>query len=217
MKNTLKEINPDNRKFYIKILIIGTKEVGKTQILNGICKKDFQTEYNPTFGMDFCITKYKDINPSITFQIIEIGGKFPPPNDVIKNYVIDTDCFLCVYDASKESTLKKLEKIIIEFKSFIPNDNKEQFWYFIRNKCDPKETPPEEIDKNFFENLQLTYIKHIDFNAKLHNKFTFLLSDIIEQMKNFMRFNTHQNEETQLDIYNEKNQKEKKDGICVIF
>lgn len=37
-------------KYKIKLLVIGSTEVGKTQIINRLCDTNFQENYEPTLG-----------------------------------------------------------------------------------------------------------------------------------------------------------------------
>ena len=107
MKNEItptKIINKDD--LYYKIMIIGTNNVGKTQILKSFCKEDFEENYFPTFGMDFRVQKYFFENFSTTVQIIEVSGKNTPPKDLLRPYILDSDCFICVYDVFKKRISK---------------------------------------------------------------------------------------------------------------
>ena len=101
MKNDL-NIERDKDDLYYKIMLMGSKGVGKTQILKSFRKELFQEKYKPsTFGMDFRVHKYFSKNVTVTVQIIDVSGDNYPTKDIINEYILEADCFICIYDNTK--------------------------------------------------------------------------------------------------------------------
>ena len=126
MENIINQ-NPNNASkehLYYKIMLIGSKCVGKTQILKKFCKEEFEEQYIPTFGMDFRIQKYFFENSTITIQIIEVSGSNVPPLELLKDYILDADCFLCIYDISKRDSVNELNNMVSNYERIIGLDNK---------------------------------------------------------------------------------------------
>ena len=60
--------------FYIKVLVIGDVEVGKTTIFNQFTKHEFYPSYSPTTGYDFFSVKLKTNNKVMKLQIWDTSG-----------------------------------------------------------------------------------------------------------------------------------------------
>ena len=132
--NEYNNMNFKQVDIYYKILLIGPRKVGKTQILRRICKEDFNENYSPSFGIDFRILKYHSEN--LVVQLIELAGKAGISSEIIKDYIIESDCFICVYDITNINSVQELISLVKFYENIIPENNKEQFWYFVGNKND---------------------------------------------------------------------------------
>ena len=60
--------------FYIKVLVIGDVEVGKTTIFNQFTKHEFYPSYSPTTGYNFFFVKLKTNNKVMKLQIWDTSG-----------------------------------------------------------------------------------------------------------------------------------------------
>lgn len=188
MKNEFNQINSKKDDLYYKMMIIGSKYVGKTQILKRFCKEKFEEKYYPTFGMDFRVQKYFFENITTTVQIIEVSGTNAPPRELLRDYLLDTDGFLCVYDISRRDSINELNNIIADYERIIgTNNNKKQCWYFIGNKCDimNRECPSNPAD--IFEDTPLGTIGFIEISAKGNKFIDNMFNNIIFQIKNNKR------------------------------
>ena len=134
--NDYNNLNYKRMEIYYKILLIGPRKVGKSQILRRICKENFNENYSPSFGIDFRIQKYYSEN--LIVQFIELAGKACISDEIIKDYIIESDCFICVYDITNINSVQELISLVKFYENFIPDNNKEQYWYFVGNKCDDK-------------------------------------------------------------------------------
>ena len=182
MENDFNQMNFEKMGLYYKIMIIGDENVGKTQILRRLCNEEFDENYSPTFCMDFRIQKVYDEKSKLTVkvQIVEVSGKFLPPMDILKEYIIDTDCFICVYDISRKESVEKLNDIIEGYESIMSDSNnrtKRQSWYFVGNKCDLKD---RKVPDNPFGTRQFLEVSAKDnrYIDKMFNNCVFHESNI---------------------------------------
>ena len=60
--------------FYIKVLVIGDVEVGKTTIFNQFTKHEFYPSYSPTTGYNFFFVKLKTNNKVMKLHIWDTSG-----------------------------------------------------------------------------------------------------------------------------------------------
>ena len=188
MKNEIipsKNINKDD--LYYKIMIIGSSYVGKTQILKRFCKEEFEENYFPTFGMDFRVQKYFFENFTTTVQIIEVSGKNAPPKDLLRPYILDSDCFICVYDVSKKDSVNELNDIISDYEKIIDNRNKSQCWYFVGNKNDTINRECSNNPADIFSYTPLGTIGFIEVSAKENKFIENMFNNTIFQIRNVKR------------------------------
>ena len=200
MKNSYNQINSKKDDLYYKMMIIGSKCVGKTQILKRFCKEKFEEKYNPTFGMDFRVQKYFFENITTTVQIIEVSGNNAPPHELLKDYLLDADGFLCVYDISRRESVNELNNLISDYERIMGtdnnnnnnninnnNNNNKQCWYFIGNKCDivNRECPSNPAD--IFDYTPLGTIGFIEISAKNNKFIDNMFNNVIFQIKNNKR------------------------------
>ena len=188
-------INRQNTKrmdIYYKVLLIGPRRVGKTQILKRICHEDFNENYSPSFGLDFRLQKYYSDN--LVIQIIELADKTYSCHDIVKEYIIDADCFICIYDITNINSVRELIDLVKNYEEFIPQDNKNQCWYFVGNKSDDKNRECTNRPENLFSYVPYNNIGFIEISAK-ENKF---IDDMFRNV--IMRIN---------DMHKAKNEKRK--------
>ena len=188
-------INRQNTKrmdIYYKVLLIGPRRVGKTQILKRICHEEFNENYSPSFGLDFRIQKYYSDN--LVIQIIELADKSYSSHDIVKEYIIEADCFICIYDITNINSVRELIDLVKNYEQYIPQDNKNQCWYFVGNKSDDKNRECTNRPENLFSYVPYNNIGFIEISAK-ENKF---IDDMFRNV--IMRIN---------DMHKAKNEKRK--------
>ena len=229
MKNDLNQLNieRDKDELYYKIMLIGSKGVGKTQILKRFCKEPFEEKYRPTFGMDFRVQKYILETLTITVQIIDVSGKHYPAKEILKEYIIDTDCFICTYDISKINTVNELNNLILEYERIIPSDNKKQCWYFVGNKTDLKTRECSENPEDLFSYTPLGSMGFLEISAKENKNIQIMFDNALYRIKNNKK--NIQSKMDSVDTLKDINaklrsetkdliiKKEKKESKCSIF
>lgn len=196
MKNDLNEFNieGDKDELYYKIMIIGSKGVGKTQISKRFCKEPFEEKYKPTFGMDFRVHKYFSKNVTATVQIIDVSGQHFPTKDILNEYILDTDCFICVYDITKFTTIKNLNILILEYEKIIQNNNKEQCWLYVGNKLDLKSRECSDNSDDLFEYKPKGYIGFKEVSAKENRDIQDIFDTALTAIKYYKKKNKANNE-----------------------
>lgn len=220
-------ISNSKEDLYYKIMIIGGNSVGKTQIMKRFCKEDFENKYFPTFGMDFRVQKYFFDNITTTIQIIEVSNKNRPPKDLLRDYIIDSDCFLCIYDITRRDSVNELNNIISNYENVIGNANKLQSWYFVGNKCDLQDRECSENPADIFGYTPLGTIGFIEVSAKENKFIENMFNNTIFQIKLLKRrrVNDIQNIEFSnskiLTIKNNENNnepiKKEKNSKCIFY
>lgn len=187
MKSNLNQINTNKDDLYYRIMLIGGKFVGKSQILRRFCREEFDNNYNPTFGMDFRLQKYFFENLTTTLQIIEVSGKQIPPQELLKDYILEVDCFICIYDISKKDSINELNNIISDYEKIIGNDKNRQCWYFVGNKCDLLYRECSNNPAEIFGYTPFGTIGFIEVSAKENKFIENLFNNAIFQIKNIKR------------------------------
>ena len=168
LNSVLNRQNTKRMDIYYKVLLIGPRRVGKTQILKRICHEEFNENYSPSFGLDFRIQKYYSDN--LVIQIIELADKSYSNYDIVKEYIMEADCFICIYDITNINSVRELMDLVKDYEQYIPQDNKNQCWYFVGNKCDDKNRECTNRPENLFTYVPYNNIGFIEISAK-ENKF----------------------------------------------
>ncbi len=190
MKNDFNQMNFEKMGLYYKIMIIGSQNVGKTQILKRLCNEEFDDNYSPTFGMDFRIQKVYDEKSKLTVkvQIVEVSGKHQLPKELLNEYISDTDCFIAVYDISRIETLNELKNLLMEYQRI--HSEKVQNWYFVGNKCDLKH---REVSDNKIDNFKdiaipLETIDFLEVSAKDNRNIDIMFNNCVFHEKNIKKW-----------------------------
>ena len=105
-----------------KFILIGDKEVGKTNISNRIVLEEFNEEYQPTIGVDFAV-KYVTCNEKkIKCQLWDTTGdeKF---RSIVGAYFRGASGILAVYDISKINTFEYVKDQLNCFKNHLFTDS----------------------------------------------------------------------------------------------
>ena len=186
MKNDFNQIDFEKMGLYYKIMIIGSQNVGKTQILKRLCNEEFDDNYSPTFGMDFRIQKVYDEKSKLTVkvQIVEVSGKHQLPKELLNEYILDTDCFIGVYDISKNDTVNELKTLLKDYKRAYYD--KRPNWYFVGNKCDLKNREVSDKPVDIFRDtdIPLETIGFLEVSAKDNRYISNILNNCVFHERN---------------------------------
>ena len=93
--------------FFVKIILIGEANAGKTTIVERFCKSDLSNLYNPTIGVEFnsSIVEYND--KKVKLQFWDTAGQevFAP---IIKNYYKNVAGLFLVVDLTSSKSISKI-------------------------------------------------------------------------------------------------------------
>ncbi len=98
----------------IKLVILGTGEVGKTSIVQSYLGKEVPSTYIPTIGSNISRKEYRLENEHIRVNLWDIGGQrsFNPINHSFFNKV---DAAFLVFDLSElKESLNELQKVYLK-------------------------------------------------------------------------------------------------------
>ncbi len=182
------------QKLYLKVILAGEGAVGKTSLRRSYLGESFITNHLETIGADFASLPKTVNNISILYQIWDIAGQ-----DIFEKvrmmYYRGALGALMVFDATKITTLKKLEKWVKELekgteRGIVP-------FFILGNKMDlisksRRESVSERVMK-FIEELNSSYgskgfkVKYFETSAKtgenVQNAFEELGTEIINYLQ----------------------------------
>ena len=121
-KNYKAEIIPDQRakvEFFVKVVVAGDCEVGKTAILKQLLKKEFISEYKPTKGYEFNIVLIKVNDTVIKFQIWDMCGAENYRTSLLQLYR-NSNLGVLVYSISSRKSFDNIEDWIVKLKKKAP-------------------------------------------------------------------------------------------------
>ena len=119
----------------LKIIILGSSEVGKTCILNRYFHNEFKENLLSTIGIDFQTKFFKFEDQKIRANYIDTAGqeKF---RAISVNYLKGTDGVILVFDITNRETFDLLESWLNELKDTNKADVSK---ILVGNKCDLEE------------------------------------------------------------------------------
>ena len=157
----------------LKIIILGSSEVGKTCILNRYFHNEFKENLLSTIGIDFNTKFFKFDDHKIKANYIDTAGqeKF---RAISINYLKGTDGVILVFDLTNKETFDLLESWIEQLKQTNKTDTSK---ILIGNKSDlvnERQVTTEDA-QNFAESLKC---KYYEASAKTGKNVTEALDEI---------------------------------------
>ena len=92
-----------------KLLFLGDIKVGKTYIINRFIYDSFNTNYEPTLGIDFYSKTLRLEDKTVKLQIWEIGGQ-EKLRSLIPNYIRDSSMVVVVFDVTNKQSFYNCDK-----------------------------------------------------------------------------------------------------------
>ena len=116
-------------------LIVGTREVGKTSILNQFCHNLFIKKYKPTFNYNYFSNEIIIRNKNIKFNLWDTGGQTTDNFYISEILLKETNVIILVYDICNINSFENLNNWIIQIKN-MKNYNKNSVIMLVGNKND---------------------------------------------------------------------------------
>ena len=191
----------------LKIIILGSSEVGKTCILNRYFNNDFKENSLSTIGIDFQTKYFKFEDRKIKVNYTDTAGqeKF---RAISVNYIKGTNGVILVFDITSKESFDLLETWMNELKE---NNKVDVSKVLIGNKSDlqeKREVTKEEAE-DFAKSIGCTYFEG---SAKTGDN----IFDALDEIARITYFSVKDNEEeiSRDSIVLEKEQKEQKKKCC---
>lgn len=148
-----------NEEIYLKILILGDSNVGKTSLLFSYIDNYCPETHMATIGVEFKEKKLELNGHKINLQIWDTSGQ-ERFRSLTRNYFRDADGILFVYDITTQDTFTNLKDWIKDAE----NNGKFEM-IIIGNKCDLDYN--REVSKDFVEKFcNKKNIKSLETSAK---------------------------------------------------
>jgi small GTP-binding protein len=103
----------------LKIVVLGDFGVGKSMMVNSICRSTLVNTIEPTIAVDYHIKEYK----SLILNIWDVSGN-PYYRQMAKEFYEDTSVFILVFDVTNRRSYESLQTWKEEVKNFVINDCK---------------------------------------------------------------------------------------------
>ncbi len=106
---------------FMKIVLTGDPDVGKTSLIHRFVEDTFSQEYLPTLGFQIFVKTMKINDRIVDFQIWDVGGgqsfRF-----VRKSYYRGSHGFIMVFDVGNAESLRNLETWLAEIREVSPHE-----------------------------------------------------------------------------------------------
>ena len=188
----------------LKIIILGSSEVGKTCILNRYFHNEFKENLLSTIGIDFQTKFFRFEDQKIKANYIDTAGqeKF---RAISVNYLKGTDGVILVFDITKKETFELLETWLKELRDTNKSDVSK---VLIGNKSDLAEKRQVSIEEanTLAESMKC---KYYEASAKTGENINEALDEIAKIAYNYYINNEDRVESIVLSREEEKNKKKK--------
>ena len=201
-----------NEETILKIIILGSSEVGKTSIMNRYFNNDFSPNLLSTIGIDFKTKYFKFDDEKIKFNFIDTAGqeKF---RAISVNYLKGTNGVILVFDLTKLETFYLIQNWINDI---IQNNQENISKILLGNKSDLIDE--RNVNKEEAEKLANDLgCKYYEASAKTGENIFEALNEIAElsyhqykTLKNSERRNSIRISTESYHTINSKAQKKKK-------
>lgn len=179
----------------LKIIVLGSSEVGKTSILQRYFHNEFKENLLSTIGIDFKTKFFKFNGEKIKVNYTDTAGqeKF---HAISVNYLKGTDGIILVYDITNKESFELLENWI---ESINENNRSDVGLILIGNKSDLKEerVVSEEEAKNF---AKKNNCKYYEGSAKTGENIVEALDEIARLAYNYVESHPMKDERLSITI-----------------
>ena len=164
--------------FYIKVLVIGDVEVGKTTIFNQFTKHEFYPSYSPTTGYDFFSVKLKTNNKVMKLQIWDTSGN-PSYRAICLQWFRNSELCIVVYSVTNLDSFNNVKIWINDLRA----NNSDAPIVLLGNQSDDEENRAvtKEMGEKIKEEYNLEFFEEVSAKNGFDQKdnFVFKIAKIL--------------------------------------
>ena len=176
-----------NSYSWLKIILIGDTQCGKTSIIKSFYNVSINKEYFPTIGIDYEYKTYRSNKPDVTKEIQVNIWDFSGHPDFLetrKELYINTDIVMVVFDLSRPATFDSVKQWIEEFRMYNNRKMEEIEIGILANKSDLdlQRAIDSETGKRMAQSLNGIYFETSSkLNNNIHESFEYLIEATISR------------------------------------
>jgi len=177
--------------YLFKVVFVGDKGVGKTQIIDKFVENKFSENCASTIGMDFKVKMIKYNGKNIKLQLWDSSGNEQIRN-TIKNLYNGSNLIVLVYAVDDKNSFDSIPKLVDEVKKQIKNPK----FLLVGNKCDldeKKYVSTEEAQKyaenNEMESIEVSAKNGTNIDDMFKSSIEKLLKDMKKEKNNNPTYN----------------------------
>ena len=189
----------------IKIIILGSSQVGKTSIINRYIHKNFEEDMLSSIGVDFVPKYFKFGEEKIQVNFIDTAGQ-ERFKSISRNYLKGADGALLVFDITKKDTFDLIQSWIDTINE---NNNKNIGKIIFGNKSDlsEKRTVSKEEAEELAQNLGL---KYYEGSAKTGENIEEVMNEIARKTYEYFKESKDKRKKESVKITKDNHNKEEK-------
>ena len=193
----------NNKEVILKIIILGSSQVGKTSILNRYFNNEFQENMLSTIGIDFKTKFFKFDGNKVKFTYIDTAGqeKF---RAISVNYLKGTHGVILVFDLTNKETFDLIENWIEDIKQ---NNQSDIAKILLGNKSDILDSRQVSIE-DAEELANKLGCKYYEGSAKTGENITEALDEIAKISYDYYQNSDHRDSIRLSSDVNNDNKKE---------
>jgi len=174
----------EERKYLIKVIVIGSSGVGKSSLLLRYALDTFKEDTRTTIGVDFKHKKLRVNGELVDCQIWDTAGQ-ERFSCISKEYYRGANGCLLVYDITDDSSFARVDHWYQELLTYA-HTSENPITVLIGNKCDLKhltKIPADEATKYAKAHGMNLFETSAKENKNVDEAFRVLVEDIIARMK----------------------------------
>ena len=144
--------------FWLKAVLIGNSNVGKSALITKIYKNEFLENYISTLGVDFFNLNFNIVSdkdkPVLKYKICDCSGG-EPYRSLVQSFYKNARVCLLAYNVTNEKSFNDIKNWVNDVKS----NNKSIHFVLIGNKIDLKRVVPKEKGENFAKEKGMKFVE----------------------------------------------------------